>query len=140
MPPEHRGKQPTLSAFRLYQAQSLHTKDSRATMVLNMMSCFSKDSSKLVAWCRVRRNMRLPLGAGLDLGRVLACILLLDGCSDLHHSRPQTSCDTLQQPYQDAELKTRFHSMLTYGSPVCGAMKHQCVPIRAQARRRRDLA
>ena len=63
-----------------------------------MMLRVSKHSSKLIARRRVRCDVRLPLGAGLDLGRVLACTLLPDGCSNLQHSEMHTSCDTLQQP------------------------------------------
>ena len=82
------------------------------------MLCFSEDSSKLIAWCRVRRDMRLSLTAGLDLGRVLACILLLDGCSDLQHSKTHTSCDTLQQPVQKAGLRPELRPGATAYRPM----------------------
>ena len=85
---------------------------------LKSILCFSEDSSKLIVRCRVRRDMRLPLGAGLDLGRVLACILLLDGCSDLQHIKMHTSCEALQQLVQKAELRLELRPGATAYRPV----------------------
>ena len=107
---------------------------------LGEMSRLSEDTSKLIARCRVRRNVRLPLGAGLDLGRVLACILLLEGCSDLQRRKVHMSCDTLQQPFQKASDLSS--DQLTYPCPICSATKQQSIYVRVQAdkgRARKEL-